>query len=252
MPAADDSTMASQTPHHGAGAGAQNCGSVSPHSLMQSSMVWRLKASSGGSGVRFREVWETVRSSRGHWGALQAVGRRNVIRLLFAVSRMALTDVVSDARVCLFCQILPGASVYSERCWVFSELCRLRIRRLLLETLPLTPLSVSCFSQPLHTTQGHSTEFVVVSITKKSSILRFSLVFDTIRLISIGATLEKSAITVNDPSPLTRAIQVHEKDLVFILSGLGVIGNVLGPVNVWGTPNTTAVKTKSFAMTVWP
>ena len=118
----------------------------------------------------------------------------------------------------------------------------------LLDSLPLTPLSTSCFSRPLQTTQGHCKEFVVVSITKTLSLLRLKPSFDTIRLLGIGASPQKSPISVSDPPPSTRAIHAHEKVLAFIFGQIGITGencrNI--PVNVRGTPNTTAVTTKVF------
>ena len=77
--------------------------------------------------------------------------------------------------------------------------------------------------------------------------MRLKPTFDTIRVISIGAALEKS---LEDPAPNTRAVCVHEKDLAFLFGKLGVTGencrNVPGPVPVRGPPNATAVKTKIF------
>ena len=119
-----------------------------------------------------------------------------------------------------------------------------------LQKMSATPKSFSRLTRRVHLAAGGTMDFQVISFTPQSISQRLKPVYNTVRLLSQGSTLESKDAILPPPPTSTFAIHMTENDMSKTMLHMGLSGaqcfNVAGPINL--RPPNKPLHTKIFLL----
>ena len=119
-----------------------------------------------------------------------------------------------------------------------------------LQKMSATPESFSRLTRRFHLAAGGTMDFWVISFTPQSISQRLKPVYNTVRLLSQGSTLESKDAILPPPPTSTFAIDMTENDMSETMLHMGLSGaqcfNVAGPINL--RPPNKPLHTKIFLL----